>query len=88
MKPEHKKNCQYEMRKRKNYFRLFLNYCKKHQIWFSVFADGTIDECTDTIMGIDDGNGDFYCGFGVKLGTKAAYELLKQLHKELKSNAD
>lgn len=65
------------MKKRKNYLRMFLSYCTKNEIWFSVYGDGGIDECADT----DDG-WDFWPDNHLKLGSKAAYEWLVKTHRE------
>jgi len=64
--------------KRKNYYKLFTDYCKKNDIWFSVYPDGLIDTCTET---------NYHCDFsciGI-FGTKECYEdLIKQHKKEVK----
>jgi hypothetical protein len=56
-----------------------VSHNQKNKIWFSVFPDGSIDECTDTNQ-ID---GDFSLGSDLYLGTKKAYESLVNIHREL-----
>ena len=65
--------------KRKNYLRMFLALCIKHDIWFAIYGDGTVDECTDTS---DMDRMSFAPKQGIKLGSKAAYEWLVQAYKE------
>jgi len=66
------------MKKRKDYLRLFLNYAKNNDLWFSVYGNGGIDEVTDTLsyMDILPPHGEFI------LGTKETYEWLVRAHKE------
>lgn len=32
--------------KKKDYLRLFANYCRRHQIWFAVCTNGELDQVT------------------------------------------
>ena len=60
-------------RKRKDYIRLFITYCKDNELWFSVFADGNVDEIVHPDSGV------YYDALvGLKFGSKAAYDWLIQ----------
>ena len=64
------------MAKRKDYLRMFVNYAKKHRIWFEVCSDGGIGEVEDIdierMLWIR-------C---TKFGTKSAYEQLVSEHEK------
>ncbi len=59
------------MNKRKNYTRLFVDYCKRYELWFSVCVDSSLDQITNTVTGTD------YNPKHRKFGSKAAYEWVK-----------
>ncbi len=65
-------------KKRRDYLRLFVQYARKHDIWFSVCGDGCIDDVTDTVS-MDHLLTPYQ---GLKLGTKDAYEWLIKAHRE------
>ena len=72
------------MSKRKDYMRLFVRYCIKHDIWFSVCTDGCIDGITCLSDDLDCEYNDIEAP-AVKLGGKAAYEWLKETYKGLRN---
>ena len=65
--------------KRKNYLKMFIDYARKNDIWFSVYGNGDVDEITDTNTGNSFETETF--DFDYKLGTQAAYEWLVKNHK-------
>ena len=68
------------MAKKKNYTKLFLALCKKHEIWFSVCADGSIDQVTYLK---DNNNIDIFSDKCLYLGRKACYDWLVREIKDL-----
>ena len=62
----------------KNYLKMFLNYCIKNEIWFAIYGDGSVDECTETDYGVS-----FYPLSNMMLGSKEAYDWLVKEHKKL-----
>lgn len=70
------------MKKRKNYFRLFMGLCKKHTVWFDVLIGGSIGYATVFLDNLDVGV-DVYPNGGTQLGSKAAYDWLREEIKEL-----
>lgn len=73
------------MSDRKNYMRLFLAYCKKHEIWFAVCIDGSIDQCTYLADGHDE---TFEPNTNLKLGSKSCFDWIKRTIREIKENSD
>ena len=68
------------MKKKKNYLTLFLAYCRKKEIWFSVGIDSAIQACTYML----DGNSiDFEPPLFSKVGSKASYEWIKKEVQEI-----
>jgi hypothetical protein len=55
----------------KDHLKAFVNHCKKHGIWFAVYSDGSIYECTHTVHDIT-----FEPRYNYKIGTKKCYEWL------------
>lgn len=71
------------MSKKKNYMTLLLSYCRKHEIWFSVCTDSSLD----TITYLKDGNYvDSQTSSRAKVGTKACYEWVKKEVKEIEDD--
>jgi len=64
---------------KKNYYKLFADYCRKNGIWFSVLSSGRIEIMLDE-------NANFAFGRELKFGTKAAYGWLVKEHKRLKGD--
>lgn len=69
------------MKKRKNYFKLFLEYTEKNEIRFACHPGGDIDYITDLRSG-ESVEPHIY----VKFGTKAAYDWLVGGHKKTGRN--
>lgn len=65
---------------KKDYMRLFVQYCRKHLIWFGVCMDGTVDAVTFGEFTHPDSDVD---GDGSKFGSKAAYDWLKKTRQEI-----
>ena len=66
--------------KKKDYLKLFVDYCRKNELWFSIYGDCSIDEVTDCEICKSFNPHYFY-----KLGTKAAYDWLIKAHKKVKN---
>lgn len=63
-----------------SYVQIWLRYCNRNSIWFSVCGNGVIDEVTDTDRGITE-EAPGTCVFG----SKQAYEWLMMWHTKLKT---
>lgn len=71
------------MAKRKNYLKMYVDYCRKNGIWFAVCGNGDIDQLTDT-----ESMCDLYAK-PVRLGSKEAYdELLAEVKSARTPNSD
>lgn len=64
-------------RKRKNYLKLFVHYCKKHEISYFVTREGWLETLYDGKINQPIYYGDYY-----PIGSKAAYELLLKEHQQ------
>jgi hypothetical protein len=68
------------MKKKENYMTLFLAYCRKHEIWFSVNTTGQLMDCTY----LKDGNAiDFSPELGYEVGSKICYDYMKMKVAEI-----
>jgi hypothetical protein len=64
--------------KKKNYYKLFTDYCRKKNIWVAINTFNQIDYVTFTDF---DKDSNPYAG--ITFGTKKAYEWLVKEHKEI-----
>ena len=66
------------MAKRKNYFKLFMEFCKEYQLWFSVYPSGVIETVTAAEYGEDLELPDW-----LELGSKEALDATVRAFAEL-----
>ena len=68
---------------RKNYYKLFADYCRKNNIWFAVCSNGELDYLTElSDIGID-----VEPGVALRFGSKAAYDWLITEYKTIIATA-
>ena len=67
------------MAKKKDYLKMFVEYARENDVWYSVCSEGSIDSIT---IFADDGDRDYEPSLFHLLGSKAAYDWLVECVKE------